>query len=56
MYNYFNRLTGRIPTQLGLLFNLQYLVMEDNDLTGSVPEELQGMAEMKIDRNAGMGF
>ena len=35
-----NELTGQIPRELGNIFNLLFLGMRDNRLTGCIPEEL----------------
>jgi len=37
---YYNTLRGSIPSELGLLTNLERLDLDDNSLTGSIPSEL----------------
>ena len=32
-----NRITGRIPEELGLLNNLEHLWLQQNNLTGTIP-------------------
>lgn len=40
--------TGTIPTQYGLLTNLQRLLLQSNELTGPVPTELGNLAKLKV--------
>ena len=42
-----NRLTGRIPRELGGLANLQWLELYRDDLTGSIPPELGNLANLE---------
>jgi hypothetical protein len=35
-----NNLHGQLPTELGLLSNLQYLILRENQLSGHIPSEL----------------
>ena len=35
-----NKLTGKITSELGNLFNLESLGLSENQLTGSLPEEI----------------
>lgn len=44
MYNY--DLDGTIPTELGNLKNLTYLILYDNSLTGTIPTELGGLSNL----------
>lgn len=39
-------LSGPLPTELGLLRNLQELLLENNDLTGDIPSELFAMTRL----------
>ena len=41
-------LTGTIPTEVGLLTNLQRLWLYRNDLTGSVPSELENLTNLEL--------
>jgi len=43
-----NSLTGKIPTEIGLLTALTGLDFEDNDLTGNFPSEI-GLLSTLID-------
>lgn len=40
MWMYDNMLTGPVPTELGNLFKLQTLELEENLLTGVMPEDI----------------
>ena len=40
MWVYDNMLTGTVPTELGNLFKLQTLEVEENLLVGTMPEEI----------------
>ncbi len=42
-----NRLTGRIPRELGNLANLESLYLHENDLTGPIPPELGNLANLE---------
>ena len=42
-----NQLTGEIPSELGNLYNLRILYLEENQLTGSIPVELGGLLELR---------
>ena len=42
-----NRLTGRIPSELGGLTNLRTLYLERNELTGAIPPELGNLANLR---------
>ena len=42
-----NHLTGRIPSNLGDLANLQEMDLSDNHLTGSIPPELGNLANLR---------
>ena len=44
----FNRLTGPVPPELGMLSNLTKLWLHRNDLTGPVPVQLSGLAELEL--------
>lgn len=37
---HYEKLHGTIPTELGLLTNLDFFSLEGNDLTGTIPSEL----------------
>ena len=41
------KLSGTIPTQIGLLSSLQHLRLEDNRLTGPLPAELGNLASLQ---------
>lgn len=41
-------LTGNIPTELGLLLNLEALNFWDNDLTGSIPTEIGNCTNLSL--------
>ena len=41
-----NRLTGRVPTQLGNLSNLEVLSLGDNQLTGPIPSNLGNLSNL----------
>lgn len=43
----FNRLTGNIPPELGLLKNLETLRLGENLLTGSIPAEMGGLSNLR---------
>jgi hypothetical protein len=40
MWLYDNMLTGPVPAELGLMFKLQTLELEENLLTGTMPEDI----------------
>ena len=40
-----NSLTGTLPTELGLLKNLEYFSITGNELTGNVPNEICDITE-----------
>ena len=42
-----NQLTGRIPTELGNLSNLEYLGLNSNQLTGPIPPELGDLNNLR---------
>ncbi|WP_420635000.1 leucine-rich repeat domain-containing protein [Candidatus Palauibacter sp.] len=42
-----NRLSGRIPVELGRLANLERLFLNGNNLSGSIPPELGSLAKLK---------
>ena len=42
-----NQLTGRIPTELGNLSNLEYLGLNSNQLTGPMPPELGDLNNLR---------
>ena len=42
-----NRLTGRLPLELGSLSNLNGLFLNNNDLTGPVPPELASLSNLQ---------
>ena len=42
-----NRLSGRIPTELGRLVNLQELALHSNELSGLIPPELGSLASLE---------
>ena len=43
-----NQLTGKIPTEIGLLSNLVVLDMQENQLTGTIPAELGTLVNLLI--------
>ncbi len=43
-----NQLTGSIPTELGNLSNLEFLILYSNQLTGSIPTELGNLSNLKF--------
>jgi Leucine-rich repeat (LRR) protein len=43
-----NGLSGSIPTEIGLLSNLQYLILNNNDLKGPIPNELGEIATLQL--------
>jgi len=54
-----NNLQGSIPSDLGLLNNLEYLRLSYNSLTGSIPSELGllfNLYWLYLDRNSLTGF
>ncbi len=42
-----NRLSGRIPVELGRLANLEWLFLNENNLSGSIPPELGSLAKLR---------
>ena len=44
---YANELTGSIPTELGLLSNLEVLFLEENMLSSTIPTELQSLQALE---------
>jgi Leucine-rich repeat (LRR) protein len=42
-----NKLTGKIPTEIGQLVNLNYLYLKNNKLTGKIPTEIQKLVNFK---------
>jgi hypothetical protein len=46
MYLYGNRLFGQIPEQLGVLGNLERLVLRDNQFFGPIPQELGNLSNL----------
>jgi Leucine-rich repeat (LRR) protein len=43
----YNQITGIIPTELGNLSNLEYLILSFNQLSGSIPLELGNLSNLK---------
>ena len=43
-----NKLTGKIPTEIGQLVNLTYLTLADNELTGEIPTEIGKLNNLKV--------
>jgi len=43
-----NQLTGNIPSELGLLSNLQELHLEGNQLSGNIPSELGLLTSLEM--------
>jgi Leucine-rich repeat (LRR) protein len=41
-----NEISGSLPTEIGLLYNLFDLVLADNQLTGSVPSQLGTLSSL----------
>ena len=48
MVNDMEKLTGRIPTELGAMPNLTTLVMYDNRLSGPIPSELGRLKRLTL--------
>ena len=42
-----NKLVGTVPSELGLLQQMEHLDLEDNELTGSLPVELFALTNLK---------
>ncbi|KAI2494300.1 hypothetical protein MHU86_20234 [Fragilaria crotonensis] len=43
-----NLLDSQIPSELGLLRSLTYLILDDNDFSGDVPTEIQTLPELNV--------
>ena len=43
-----NALTGSIPSEIGLLTNLKYSFLDNNDLSGEIPSEIGKLTGVKI--------
>ena len=41
-----NQFTGTIPTEFGLLTNLERLALDRNQLSGLIPSELGGLSQL----------
>ena len=41
-------MTGTLPTELGLLANLEFLFMEDTEVNGTIPSEFGQMSKLQI--------
>ncbi|KAJ0043432.1 hypothetical protein Pint_19265 [Pistacia integerrima] len=49
-----NNLSGRIPSQIGILSNLRILYLDGNDLTGVIPSQIGALSKLTtlyLDRN-----
>jgi hypothetical protein len=42
-----NSLTGSIPAEIGLLTNLQFLLLNRNELSSSIPSQLENMDQLR---------
>jgi hypothetical protein len=47
-YADFNSLTGTIPSEIGLVTNLEHLLLKNNELTGTVPREMERLSNLKV--------
>ncbi len=43
----YNGLTGRIPSEIGYLSNLEWLDLNDNELKGAIPPEIGNLSSLK---------
>jgi len=51
IYTYYNNLSSHLPSSLGLFLpNLHYLVLEDNKLSGTIPNSISNASQLtKLD-------
>ena len=51
MYLNSNQLTGEIPSSIGNLTNLTYLLLGSNQLTGEIPSEICNIPSINVYNN-----